>query len=153
MTDVQRKAIQDKVEDAVNATKIAVAEGIVAGGGVALLRVSQHLSSLELEDREEQIAIDILREALKAPLWQIAENAGQKGDVVVEKVLQAENGVGYNARTDVYEDMIKGGIIDPTRVVRAALESAVSATSILLTTEVVVANKERVEDMTHKTVV
>ena len=153
MTDVQRKAIQDKVEDAVNATKIAVAEGIVAGGGVALLRVSQHLSSLELEDREEQIAIDILREALKAPLWQIAENAGQKGDVVVEKVLQAENGVGYNARTDVYEDMIKGGIIDPTRVVRAALESAVSATSILLTTEVVVANKERVEDMTHKTAV
>jgi len=151
MTDVQRKAILDKVEDAVNATKIAVTEGIVPGGGVALLRVSQQLSGLSLEDKEEQVAVDILIEALRAPVWQIAENAGQKGDVIVDKVSESLNGVGYNAKTDEYEDMVKGGIIDPTRVVRAALESAISATSILLTTEVVVANKERAEDMTHKT--
>jgi len=139
-TEVEQKARQHKTEDALAATKAAVEEGIVAGGGVALLRASRKLEGLRLEDPEEQLAVNILRRALEEPIRQIAENAGKDGSVVASEVAKGEGGYGYNAATDKYEDLIQSGVVDPTKVVRVALENAVSAASMLLTTEAVVAD-------------
>ncbi len=139
-TEVEQKARQHKTEDALSATKAAVEEGIVPGGGVALLRAGKMLEGFQLEDAEEQLAVKILRRALQEPIRQIAENAGQDGGVVAAKVAEGEGGYGYNAATDVYEDLVKAGVVDPTKVVRVALENAVSAASMLLTTEAVVAD-------------
>ncbi len=136
-TEVEMKAKKDKIEDALNATKAAVEEGIVPGGGVALVRALAALDSVKVND-EEKIGVKILRRALEEPLRQIAQNAGKDGAVVAAEVKKGSGGFGYNAATDEYEDLIKAGIIDPTKVVRSALEHAVSAAAMLLTTEAVV---------------
>jgi chaperonin GroEL len=136
-TEVEMKAKKDKIEDALNATKAAVEEGIVAGGGVALVRALSSLENIKA-DEDEQIGIKILKRALEEPLRQIAQNAGKDGAVVAAEVKKASGGFGYNAATDEYVDLIKAGIIDPTKVVRSALQNAVSAASMLLTTEAVV---------------
>ena len=140
-TEVEQKARQHKTEDALAATKAAIEEGVVPGGGVALLRASKALEGFHLPDPEEQLAAKILRRALEEPIRQIAHNAGKDGSVVAAEVAKNENpGFGYNAATDVYEDLLRAGVVDPTKVVRVALENAVSASSMLLTTEVVVAD-------------
>ncbi|MBU3901358.1 chaperonin GroEL [Patescibacteria group bacterium] len=136
-TEVEMKAKKDKIEDALNATKAAVEEGIVAGGGVALVRALSALDNIKADD-EEKIGVKILRRALEEPLRQIAQNAGKDGAVVAAEVKKGIAGFGYNAATDEYEDLIKAGIIDPTKVVRSALQNAVSAAAMLLTTEAVV---------------
>ena len=139
-TEVEQKARQHKTEDALNATRAAVEEGIVPGGGVAWLRAAKDLERLHLEDSEEQLALKILRRALEEPIRRIADNAGKDGSVVAAEVAKGEGGYGYNAATDRYEDLIQSGVVDPTKVVRVALENAVSAASMLLTTEAVVAD-------------
>jgi len=138
-TEVEQKAKQHKTEDALAATRAAIEEGIVPGGGVALLRASKVLENLKVEG-EEKIGIDILKRALQAPIRQIAENAGKDGAVIAAEVLKGEGNFGYNAATDKFEDLMKAGVIDPTKVVRSALENAVSAASMLLTTECVIAD-------------
>ena len=141
-TEVEQKAKQHKIEDALSATKAAVEEGVVVGGGVALLRTLDVLNRVEVGERtdnEEKIGIEILKRALEAPIRQIAENAGKDGAVIVAEVLKLKDNFGYNAATDVYEDLMQVGVVDPTKVVRYALENAVSAASMFLTTECVVA--------------
>ena len=137
-TEVEQKAKQHKIEDALSATKAAVEEGIVPGGGVALLRTLTALNKVEIEN-EEKIGVEILKRALEAPIRQIAENAGKDGAVIVAEVLKSKGGLGYNAATDIYEDLMQVGIVDPTKVVRCALENAASAAAMFLTTECVVA--------------
>ncbi|KKS69528.1 MAG: 60 kDa chaperonin [Parcubacteria group bacterium GW2011_GWA1_42_7] len=144
-TEIEMKAKKDKIEDALNATRAAVEEGIVPGGGVALVRALSALENIKVAE-EERIAINILKRALEEPLRQIAQNAGKDGAVIVAEVKKGEGGFGYNALTDAYEDLIKAGIIDPTKVVRAALQHAVSAASMLLTTEAVVTDLPKKED-------
>ena len=138
VTEVEQKAKQHKAEDALNATKAAIAEGIVPGGGVALIRAANVLYGIKFEN-DENIGLEILKEVLEEPLKRIAFNAGLEGSVVAEKVKAEKDGFGFNALTGEYGDLIKMGIIDPTKVVRAALENAVSGASMLLTTETVVA--------------
>ncbi len=140
-TEVEQKARQHKTEDALAATRAAIEEGILPGGGVALLRVAQKLSEFKLEDPEEMVAVNILKRALEEPIRQIAQNAGKDGAVVAAEVLKHKGSYGYNAAKDVYEDLLEAGIVDPTKVVRSALENAVSAASMLLTTETVVTEK------------
>jgi len=140
-TEVELKERKDKIEDALNATKAAVAEGIVPGGGVALLNCLSALDEIKSVSEDEAIGIDIVRRSLSAPLRQIAENAGLEGGVVAEKVSSEKAGVGYNAANGKYEDMIKAGIIDPKKVTRSALQNAASVAATFLTTEVVVAEK------------
>ncbi len=136
-TEVEQKAKQHKLEDALHATRAAVEEGIVPGGGVALLR---SLASLEnvVAEGDEKTGLNILKRALEEPIRQIAQNAGIDGAVVAQKVREGAGEFGFNAQTMVYEDLIKAGVVDPTKVVRTALENAVSAASMLLTTEAVV---------------
>jgi len=136
-TEVEQKAKQHKLEDALHATRAAVAEGIVAGGGVALLRASMVLEGMKLEG-DEQTGLAILKRAVEEPIRQISENAGIDGAVVVQKVKEGAGDFGFNAQTMMYEDLIKAGVVDPTKVTRTALENAVSAASMLLTTEAVV---------------
>jgi len=136
-TEVEMKAKKDKIEDALNATRAAVEEGIVAGGGVALIRALNALDDVKLKE-DEKIGFNILKRALEEPLRQIAQNAGKDGSVVAAEVKKGSGGFGYNAAADEYVDMFKAGIIDPTKVVRSALQNAVSAASMLLTTEAVV---------------
>jgi chaperonin GroEL len=132
-----------RVEDALNATRAAVEEGIVPGGGVALLRCQKALDKLEM-DGEEKFGAQIIRRALEEPLRQIAGNAGLEGSVVVEKVKSMKAaGDGYNADTDVYEDLLKAGVIDPTKVTRFALQNAASVSGLLLTTECMIAEKPK----------
>lgn len=138
-TEVEQKLRQHKTEDALAATRAAVEEGIVPGGGVALLRAAQELKEMKVEDPEEQVALGILKRALEEPIRQIAQNAGKDGAVVASEVLKHEGSFGYNAAMDKYEDLMKAGIVDPTKVVRSALENAVSGAGVLLTTETVVA--------------
>ena len=145
-TEVEQKARQHKTEDALSATKAAVEEGIVPGGGVALLRAAQSLEGIELEDKEETIALDIVRRALEEPIRQIAQNAGKDGSVVAAEVKKGEGSFGYNAAKDIYEDLLGAGVVDPTKVVRVALESAISAASTLLTTEVVIVDIPEKDD-------
>jgi chaperonin GroEL len=141
----EKKAL---VEDALHATRAAVEEGVVPGGGVALLRAQAALDKLKLDREDEQIGVGILRRALEHPLRQIAENAGAEGSIVVEKVRANENvNFGYNAQTEVYEDLVEAGVIDPTKVVRTALQNAASIAGLLLTTEAVVVEKPQEEKM------
>lgn len=142
-TEIKEKKL--RIEDALAATKAAVAEGIVAGGGVALLRASNALGGLKVSG-EEEIGIDILRRALVEPVRQIANNAGKNGDVVVEEVKRQPGNYGYNAVTDKYEDMVEAGIIDPTKVTRTALQNAASIAAMLLTTEAVVTDLPEKKD-------
>ncbi len=141
-TEVEQKAIQHKTEDALSATKAAVEEGIVPGGGVALLNAGLSLEKVETEE-EEKIGIDILKKALEGPVRQIAQNAGIDGAVVIQKIKEENSfGYGFNAQTMKYEDLMKSGILDPTKVVRSALQNASSAAAMFLTTECVVAEKK-----------
>jgi len=137
-TESEMKEKKALVEDALHATRAAVEEGIVPGGGVALLRAQAALGKLKLDVEDEQIGIQILHRALEHPIRQIAENAGAEGSIVVEKVRAGKGGFGYNAQTDTYEDLVEAGVIDPTKVVRTALQNAASIAGLLLTTEAVV---------------
>jgi len=146
-TEIKEKKL--RIEDALAATKAAVAEGIVVGGGVALLRALGSLDGVKV-DGEEEIGIEILRRALSEPVRQIANNAGKNGDVVVEEVKRQPGNYGYNAVAEKYEDLIEAGIIDPTKVTRTALENAASIAAMLLTTEVVVTDlPEKKEEHSH----
>jgi chaperonin GroEL len=122
-----------------------VEEGIVPGGGVALIRAQQALGEFDVEDHDEQVGVDILSRALESPIRQIAANAGAEGSIVVAKVRDGEGPFGYNAQTEVYEDLVAAGVIDPTKVVRSALQNAASIAGLLLTTEAVVVEKPEPE--------
>jgi chaperonin GroEL len=139
-TETEMKEKKARVEDALHATRAAVEEGIVPGGGVALLRCQKALDGLG-ENDEQKAGVNIIRKAIEAPLRRIAENAGIDGSIVVDKVLQAKGSNGFNALTEVYEDLLKAGVIDPTKVVRTALQNAASVASLLLTTEALIAGK------------
>lgn len=143
-TEVEQKARQHKTEDALNATRAAVEEGIVPGGGVALLNCIKALDKVQV-DGEEMIGINILRRALEEPIRQIAQNSGVEGAVVIEKIRQSNGAVGFNAATMAYEDLLAAGVVDPTKVVRATIQNAASAASILLTTEAMVIEKPKKE--------
>ena len=139
-TETEMKEKKARVEDALNATRAAVEEGIVPGGGIALLRCLSALDGIKSEG-EEALGVNIIRRALEEPIRQIANNAGFEGSVVVEKVKAEKGGFGFNAETGIYEDLMKAGIIDPTKVTRFALQNAASVASLLLTTEAMVAEK------------
>jgi len=134
-TEMEMKEKKDRVDDALHATRAAVEEGIVAGGGVALLRAKASLSSLKSINADEATGIQIISRAIEAPLRTIVENAGLEGSVVVAKVAEGKGDFGYNAKTDEYVDMLKAGIIDPKKVTRVALENAASVAGMILTTE------------------
>ena len=145
-TETEMKEKKARVEDALHATRAAVEEGIVPGGGVALLWCQAKLSDLKSKDPDEMIGIQIVRRALEEPIRQIAQNAGAEGSIVVEKVRANEElTFGYNAATDQYENLVKAGVIDPTKVTRAALQNAASIAGLLLTTEAVVVDKPEEE--------
>jgi chaperonin GroEL len=148
-TETEMKEKKARVEDALNATRAAVEEGIVPGGGVALLRAAKGLEKVKLEG-EEQSGVTLVHRALEEPIRQIANNAGAEGSVVVEKVKDQKGGFGFNAETGKYEDLMKAGIIDPTKVTRFALQNASSVAALLLTTEAMIAEKPKErEDMPH----
>ena len=141
-TEIEVKERRDRVEDAMNSTRAAVEEGIVPGGGVALLQATSALSKLKLDNPDQQTGIDIVRRAIQAPTRQIAENAGAEGSVVVGKLLESKTAnFGYDATTGEYTDMVKAGIIDPTKVVRTEIQAAASVAGLLITTEAMVAEK------------
>jgi chaperonin GroEL len=141
-TEVEVKERKDRVDDALHATRAAVQEGIVPGGGVALLRASTNLGGLKGANSDEQVGIEIIRRAIQAPLKQIAENAGKDGAVIAGEVLRDSAYThGYDAQKDEYKDLVKAGIIDPTKVVRTALQDAASVASLLITTEAMVAER------------
>jgi chaperonin GroEL len=147
-TETEMKEKKARVEDALHATRAAVEEGIVAGGGVALLRAQKALDSLTL-DAEQKHGANIIRKAIDEPLRWIAQNAGIDGSIVVDKVKNAKGAMGFNAATEEYEDLIKAGVIDPTKVVRTALQNAASVASLLLTTEAMVAEKPEEKEAGH----
>jgi chaperonin GroEL len=136
-TETEMKEKKARVEDAMHATKAAVEEGIVAGGGVALLRAGKALEKLHLPG-DQQIGVNIVTRAIEEPLRWIAANGGQEGSIVVQKVKEGKGDFGFNAQTDAYEDLVQAGVIDPTKVVRSALQHAASIASLLLTTEALV---------------
>jgi len=141
-TETEMKEKKARVEDALHATRAAVEEGIVPGGGVALLWAQKALDSLKRKDSDEQIGVQIVRRSLEEPLRQIAQNAGAEGAIVVERVREKNSlNWGYNAQTEEYEDLVKAGVIDPTKVTRTALQNAASIAGLLLTTECVVVEK------------
>jgi chaperonin GroEL len=139
-SEVEMKEKKDRVDDALHATRAAVEEGIVAGGGVAFIRAVQALANLKGVNEDENTGIQIIRRAIEEPLRQICENAGIEGSIVVQKVKEGKDDFGYNARTDKYENLIGAGVIDPTKVGRVALENAASIAAMLLTTECVLAD-------------
>jgi chaperonin GroEL len=148
-TEVEMKEKKDRVDDALHATRAAVEEGIVAGGGVALVRAISALDGMKGLNADETTGIDIIRKSLESPIRTIAENAGVEGSVVVMKVRNNKGAYGYNARTDKYEDLKLAGVIDPTKVTRVALENAASIASMVLTTECVVNDKPEKEAAGH----
>jgi chaperonin GroEL len=132
-----------RVEDALHATRAAVEEGIVPGGGVAFIRAQSSLKGLKMADSDEQVGVDIVRRALEEPIRMIAQNAGSEASIVVEKVRSSkEANYGYNALTETYEDLVAAGVIDPTKVTRTALQNAASIAGLLLTTEAIVVEKK-----------
>jgi chaperonin GroEL len=139
-TEVEMKEKKDRVDDALHATRAAVEEGIVAGGGVAFIRAIASLEGMKGVNEDETTGIQIIKRAIEEPLRQICQNAGIEGSIVVQKVKEGKADFGYNARTDVYENMIGAGVIDPTKVSRVALENAASIAAMLLTTECVLAD-------------
>jgi chaperonin GroEL len=138
-TEVEMKEKKDRVDDALHATRAAVEEGVVAGGGVALIRAVEALENLKLDNLDQQTGVTIVKFALEMPLRVIVENSGLEGSVVVQRVKEGKDDFGYNAREDKYENLFAAGVIDPTKVTRLALENAASIASLLLTTECVVA--------------
>ena len=141
-TEVEMKEKKARVEDALNATRAAVEEGVVPGGGVALIRLSASLDALQLND-EQRFGVQIIRRAIEEPLRQISANAGREGSIVVNKVREGTGSFGYNAATDVYGDMLEMGVIDPAKVVRCALQNAASVAGLMLTTEALVAERPK----------
>lgn len=140
-TEVEMKEKKDRVDDALHATRAAVEEGIIAGGGVAFIRTVESLDKVKTENEDQATGVNIVRIALEAPLRTIVENAGGEGSVIVQKVREGKDDFGYNARTNGFENMFGAGVIDPTKVTRLALENAASIASLLLTTECVVAEE------------
>jgi chaperonin GroEL len=136
-TETEMKEKKARVEDAMHATKAAVEEGIVPGGGVALIRAGKALEGLKL-DHDQKVGVDIIRKAIEEPCRWIATNAGQEGSIVVSKVKDGKGNEGYNAGADKYEDLVAAGVIDPVKVVRTALQNASSIASLLLTTDALV---------------
>jgi len=144
-SEVEVNEVKDRLNDALNATKAALEEGIVPGGGTALLYASRKLDTLKLDNFDQQVGVDAIKAALKQPCVQIAQNAGEEGAVVVQTLLrQSSASLGFNAQTGEYIDMITAGIIDPTKVVRTALADAASVASLMTTTEAIIA--EEVEE-------
>ena len=142
-TESEMKEKKARVEDALHATRAAVEEGIVPGGGVALIRAQKALKTLKLTESDEQIGVDIVRKAIEEPVRIIVQNAGGEGSIVVEKIRQSkDNSYGYNALTDQYEDLVAAGVIDPTKVTRTALQNAASISGLLLTTEALIVEKK-----------
>lgn len=144
-SEVEMKEKKDRVDDALHATRAAVEEGIVPGGGVALIRCQGALEKLKGSNEDEQTGIDIVKTALESPLRQISANAGVEGSIVVFNVKNGKKDYGYNAKTEVYENLYKAGVIDPTKVTRVALENAASIASMILTTECAIAEKPKEE--------
>jgi len=140
-TEVEMKEKKARVEDALHATRAAVEEGIVAGGGVAYIRVANKLDELKLENADQRTGVEIIRRALEEPIRQIVANAGLEGSVVVNKVKEGKDDYGFNAQTEQYENLIKAGVIDPTKVARVALENAASVAGLLLTSEATIVEK------------
>ncbi len=147
-TETEMKEKKLRIEDALNATRAAVEEGIVPGGGSILVEIAKAMEDYKLEG-EEGVGVEIVKKALLSPLRQIAENAGLDGGVVVEKVRTSEEGIGFDAAKEVYVDMVKAGIIDPAKVTRSAIQNSASVSALLLTTEVVVANKKEPKEENH----
>jgi chaperonin GroEL len=142
-TEVEVKEKKDLVDDALNATRAAVEEGIVPGGGVALLRAKKAVEALKSDNADIQSGINIVSKALEAPIRQIVENAGVEGSIVVGKVLEKSGNFGFDAQKEEYVDLVQAGIIDPTKVVRIALQDAASVASLLITTEAMIAEKPK----------
>jgi chaperonin GroEL len=146
-TETEMKEKKARVEDALHATRAAVEEGIVPGGGVALLWAQKALDKIKVDEPDEQVGVDIVRRAIEEPTRQIAFNAGKEGSIVVERIREKnELNYGYNAQTDQFEDLVKAGVIDPTKVTRTALQNAASIAGLLLTTEAVVVEKKEKEE-------
>lgn len=137
-TEVEMKEKKDRVDDALHATRAAVQEGIIPGGGTAYIRAIEALKEVQTENEDQATGVNIIRQALEAPLRTIAENSGQEGSVIVNKVREGKKDFGYNARENTFENFFDAGIIDPTKVARLALENAASIAGLLLTTEAVV---------------
>jgi chaperonin GroEL len=146
-TEIEVKERKDRVEDAMNSTRAAVEEGVVAGGGLALLNATKALKKVVPDNDDQKVGVDIVRRALQTPVRQIAENAGAEGSVVVGKLLEAKgSNIGFDAQNGIYTDMFKAGIIDPTKVVRIALQDAASVAGLLITTEAMVGEKPEKKD-------
>jgi chaperonin GroEL len=142
-TEAEMKEKKARVEDALHATRAAVEEGIVPGGGVALLRAQRALKNLKLQESEEQVGVEIVKRALEEPIRMIVQNAGAEGSLVIEKVRASkDDSFGYNALTDEYENLVQAGVIDPTKVTRTALQNAASIAGLLLTTEALIVEKK-----------
>jgi chaperonin GroEL len=139
-TEIEMKEKKARVEDALHATRAAVEEGIVPGGGVALIRACAALKNLRVSE-DEKVGVQIVQRALEAPLRWIAQNAGADGSVVLDKVKTGKGAFGFNAATEEFEDLVKAGVVDPTKVVRVALENAASVAGLLITTEAMIAEK------------
>ena len=139
-TEVEMKEKKARVEDALHATRAAVEEGIVSGGGVALVRASATLANLRVSE-DEKVGVRIIQKALEEPLRWISQNAGMEGSVVLDKVKNGKGAFGFNAATEEYEDLVKAGIVDPTKVVRTALQNAASVAGMMITTEAMIADK------------
>ncbi len=148
-TEMEMKEKKDRVDDALHATRAAVEEGIVPGGGVAFIRAIESLDKLKGLNEDETTGVAIVKRALEEPLRQIVANAGIEGSIVVQKVKEGKADYGFNARTEEYENLLKAGVIDPTKVTRIALENAASIAGMLLTTECVVADKPKKEEAPH----
>jgi len=144
-SEVEMKEKKDRVDDALCATRAAIEEGIVPGGGVTYIRSIKALDGVKGDNADEQTGIEIIKRAIEEPLRQIVANAGKEGAVVVNKVLEGKDDFGYNARTDVYENMHQAGVVDPAKVTRVALENAASIAGMFLTTECVVVEKKEKE--------
>jgi len=145
-TETEMKEKKARVEDALNATRAAVEEGIVPGGGVALVRAVASMDKFENLSDEQAVGVAIIKRACEEPCRQIAGNAGKEGSIVVQRVKEGKGGFGYNAATDEFEDLIDAGVIDPTKVVRSALQNAASVASLLITTEALVAEKPKKDE-------
>lgn len=141
-SEVEMKEKKDRVDDALSATRAAIEEGIVPGGGVAYLRAIDSLEGLKTDNDDEATGVEIVKRAIEEPLRQIVANAGKEGAVIVQKVREGKGDYGYNARTDTYENLLSAGVVDPAKVTRVALENAASIAGMFLTTECVITEKK-----------
>ncbi len=148
-SEVEMKEKKDRVDDALHATRAAVEEGIIPGGGVALIRAQIALDGIKGENEDENTGIQIIRRAIEEPLRQIVANAGGEGSIIVQKIKEGKDDFGYNARTEKFENLLAAGVIDPTKVTRVALENAASIAGMLLTTECVISEEKEVDNHSH----